>query len=430
MTTRTVISGGRVLDPASNRDEIATVTLEDGIITAIESGTSSAAKIPAGTVHIDATGHWVTPGFIDLRTHLREPGEEWKETVATAARAAVAGGFTTICAMPGTIPVNDEASVTNHIRQQGERANLARVLPIGATTQGLAGETLADMGDMKAAGAAGVSDGDKPVTSCRMMRRVMEYARTYKLPVMTCSYDSSLASGGVMHEGLLSTRLGLPPIPAAAEIIAVARDIELAKMTGARVHLGRLSSAGSIPLLRAAQELGASVTAEVTPHHLTMTEAAVAEYDTNCHVIPPLRAESDRQALLAAVEEGLISCIATDHAPQNIADKELEFVYAAPGMVGLETAFSTILGLVNAEELSALSAIRALTLGPAEVLGISAGRLEVGAIADIAVFDPTLHWTVLEQNLRSESYNTPLIGSEVTGRATAVFVGGKQVLEP
>jgi dihydroorotase len=426
MSHRILITGGRVLDPASGRDEIATVTIEDGIITAIESPTSE-RDAPDADVHIDASGQWVTPGFIDLRSHLREPGEEWKETVASAARAAVAGGYTAICAMPDTIPVNDEATVTIHVRQQGERTGLARILPVGATTQGLKGETLADMGDMKAAGAVAVSDGDHPVASARMMRRVMEYASTYKLPVMTCSYDASLAEGGVMHEGLLSTRLGLAPIPAAAETIAVARDLELATLTGARVHLGRLSCADSLPLLRAAQKRGAAVTAEVTPHHLTMTETASADYDTNTRVVPPLRSERDRAALVAAVEEGLITCISTDHAPQNIADKELEFVYAAPGMVGLETAFSNVLSLIHAEELSVMAGIRALTLGPAEVLGLDLGRLAVGAVADIAVLDPNATWTVQEETLASQSFNTPLLGQELLGRASATIVGGKPV---
>jgi len=418
-----IVTNGRIIDPASGKDEMGSLRVHDGHIAEVVWGGDALSG--EGARVIDAQGGWITPGFIDLRTHLREPGEEWKETVESGAHAALAGGYTSICASPDTIPVNDEASVTNLIRQRGEAANAARVYPVAAATTGQRGENLADLGDMKAAGAVAVSNGERPISSARMMRRVMEYSRTFDLPLMTSSFDLSLSEGGLMNEGLLSTIMGLAPIPSEAETIAVARDIELAALTGARVHLSRLSTAGSVRLLRAAQKRGLNITGDATPHHLTLTEEANKTYDTNTKVFPPLRTEQDRQALIEGLRDGTLSCVATDHLPQNIADKELEFVYAQAGILGLETAFPLMMNLVREGVLSAQQVISALSTGPANVLGHGlGGSLEPGAVADITISQPDAPWTPTQETLRSMSFNTPFLGTELRGRVTWAIVGG------
>ena len=429
MSQRILIENGLVIDPVEGTETQAHVVVEDGKISAVRPVAEGLPETTDGFHRIDATGCWVTSGFLDLRTHLREPGEEWKETVESGVKAAVAGGFTGICAMPDTTPVNDEAAVTNYIRQQGELAALARVYPVGAATQGQAGETLADIGDMKAVGAVAVSNGNHPIESAQMMRRVMEYASTYKLPVLTCSYEASMSDGGLMHEGLLSTRLGLAPIPSAAETIAVSRDIALAELTGARVHIGRLSTAGAVEMVKKAREGGVAITAEVTPHHLILTEEALLTYDTNTKVIPPLRSETDRMALIQGLKDGVITCIATDHSPQNIADKELEFVFAEAGMVGLETTISLLVPLIADESLDRMTVIRALTTGPAAALGMVCDGIRPGVAADIAVINPDKKWMVTEDSLESKSFNTPFLGQEMAGKTVATLVEGRLVFE-
>ena len=420
---RTLITNGLVLDPESGREHAGGLLMEGGVIREI----FESAETPAESEFqiIDAKGHWITPGFIDLKTNLREPGEEWKETVETGAKAALAGGFTTICASPDTVPVNDEASVTNLIRERGESAGAARVLPLAAATTGQRGENLADLGDMKSAGAIGVSNGNHAIASARMMRRVMEYCKTFDLPLLLRSFEPTLSRGGLMNESLLSTIMGLASIPAEAETIAVARDIELAALTGARVHLGQLSTAGSVRLLRTARARGLAVTGDVTPHHLTLTERANETYDTNTKVFPPFRSEEDRSELIAGLSDGTLSAIATNHEPQNIADKELEFVYAQPGMIGLETAFSLLMKLVRDGHVQPAQAIRSLTLGPAEVLGLDEGRLRAGSRADVVILAPDEEWEVTRDSLRSRSYNTPFMGKKLMGRVTHTFVAGE-----
>jgi dihydroorotase len=423
MVRNLVLTNGRIIDPSSGTDMEGSVVVREGVIAEVVAG--SPRSVPEDAEVLDVEGAWITPGFIDLRTHLREPGEEWKETVLTGSKAALAGGYTTICASPDTFPVNDEASVTNLIRQRGEAARGARVYPVAAATTGQKGKNLADLGDMKAAGAVAVSNGEVPISSARMMRRVMEYCLTFDLPLFTSSFDVSLSEGGLMNEGLLSTIMGLASIPTEAETIAVARDIELAALTGARVHLSRLSTAGSVRLLRAAQKRGLNITGEVTPHHLTLTEEANSTYDTNTKVIPPFRSEEDRQALIAGLADGTLTCIATDHAPQNIADKDLEFAYAQPGVVGLETAFPLLMNLVRQETLTPMQIISALTLGPARVLGMEIGTLRPGVAADIGVNSPTTEWQAKSSGLHSMSANTPFLETPLLGRTLLTIVDGE-----
>ncbi|HXU09331.1 MAG TPA: dihydroorotase, partial [Blastocatellia bacterium] len=379
-----LIKGGRIIDPSQQIDRTADLLIEDRRVKSIDDSISI-----EGVEILDATGLIVAPGFIDLHVHLREPGEEYKETIASGVAAAVAGGFTSICAMPNTTPVNDNASVTRFIIDKAREAGLARVYPIGAITRESKGEELAEMAEMKTAGAVAVSDDGRPVMNNQVMRHAMEYARDHGLVVVDHCQDLNLAAGGVMHEGRYSTLLGLRGMSSAAEESHVARDIMLAELTGSRIHIAHLSTAGSVELVRRAKQKGIAVTCEVTPHHLALTDAAVVGFDTNTKMSPPLRSETDRAALIEGVLDGTIDAIATDHAPHHSDEKMLDYDHAPSGVVGLETALSVALTvLYESHGIPLARIIEMLTTGPARVFSLQGGTLAVGSSADITVFDP------------------------------------------
>jgi len=422
-----VVQGGRVIDPASGIDGVRTVVVRDGRIAAV----AERAEAPAGALVVDARGKWVTPGFVDLHVHLREPGQEYKETVETGARAAVAGGFTSICAMPNTAPPNDSTTVTELVLARAAAAGLARVYPVGCISRGRKGEELAEMGELKGAGCVAVSDDGSPVASAALMRRALEYARTFGLPVAVHAEELQLVGKGVMHEGPAATRLGLKGIPAQAEDVMVLRDLALAELTGGRLHVCHVSTAGSVRAIREAKRRGVKVTAEVTPHHLALTDEDVAgsDYDTDFKMNPPLRSAEDVRAVREGLADGTLDAIATDHAPHAVEDKRVEFDAAANGILGLETAFPVVLELVRQGRLGERRMVEALTSGPALAFGLPGGTLAPGAPADVAVLDPALRWEVDPMRLASRSRNTPWKGRTLTGRATHVLVGGRLVHE-
>jgi dihydroorotase len=425
MSETLFIEGGRVIDPASGTDGVRTVVVRDGRIAEV----AERAERPRDARVVDARGKWVTPGFVDLHVHLREPGQEYKETVATGARAAVAGGFTTVCAMPNTKPVNDNASVAELVLARAAQAGLARVLPVGCISRAQGGEDLAEYGELKAAGCVAVSDDGKPVTSSGLMRRALEYARAFGLPVAVHEEDPGLAGKGVMHEGATSTRLGLKGIPAAAEDVMVLRDLALLELTGGRLHVQHVSTKGAVRAIREAKRRGLAVTAEVTPHHLALTDEDVAAsgYSTDFKMNPPLRSAEDVQAVREGLGDGTIDAIATDHAPHSAVEKDLEFDAALNGIVGLETAFSVCLGLVRKGVLPERRLVEALTIGPARAFALAAGTLARGAAADVAILDADAEWLVDPAKLHSKSRNTPWKGKRLPGRCLFTIVGGRIV---
>src|SRR5512138_2360812 len=386
------IEGGRVIDPANGVDGVRTVVVRDGKVAEV----AERVDRPRDARAIDARGKWVTPGFVDLHVHLREPGQEYKETVATGARAAVAGGFTTVVAMPNTKPVNDTASVTELVLARAAQAGLARVLPVGCISRGQAGEELAEYGELRAAGCVAVSDDGRPVASSSLMRRALEYARAFGLVVAVHEEDPGLVGKGVMHEGAASTRLGLRGIPSAAEDVMVVRDLALLELTGGRLHVQHVSTAGAVRAIRDAKRRGLPVTAEATPHHLALTDEDVAAsgYSTDFKMNPPLRSAEDVEAVRAGLADGTLDAIATDHAPHSDVEKDLEFDAALNGVVGLETAFPVCLDLVRRGVLAERRLVEALTAGPARAFGLSAGTLARGAPGDLAVLDPAAEWLV------------------------------------
>jgi dihydroorotase len=437
-----ILDSGRVIDPANGIDGTRTVLIDgDHIREVREQAATPAEKL----VHqvLDCRGRWVLPGLVDLHVHLREPGEEGKETIATGARAAAAGGVTTVVAMPNTKPVCDSAAVARFVAARGREAGFARVIPAGAITRGSLGDQLADMAELKEAGCVCVTDDGKPVMSAGVMRRALEYARDLELPVMVHAEDLTLSAGGAMHEGPVATRLGLAGVPAAAEVAMVQRDILLAEMTGARLHVAHLSAAGSARALREAKVRGVRVTAEATPHHFTLTDAAVAgvaaglaaaqpaaePYDTHAKMSPPLRAEADRQAVISGLNDGTIDAIATDHAPHGPLDKQVEFAHAQNGVIGLETSLALTLALVRAGALPLARAIERLTVGPARCFALPYGTLGAGAPADVIVLDAEREWKVDPQRFYSRSRNSPFAGWTLKGKVSKTFVAGKLVHE-
>ena len=434
------LEGGRVVDPAGKIDGVRTLVLDGERVCEVREAKASQSEREAHQV-VDCKGLLVLPGLVDLHVHLREPGEEGKETIATGARAAVAGGITTLVAMPNTRPVCNSAAVARFVRSRGVEAGFARVLPAGAITRGSLGEQLADMAELKDAGCVAVTDDGRPVMSAGVMRRALEYARDLGLPVMVHAEDLTLSAGGSMNEGPVATRLGLSGVPASAEIAMVERDILLADLARAHLHIAHVSAAGSVRAIREARSRGVRVTAEATPHHFTLTDEAVAgvrasapgrppasePYDTHAKMSPPLRSESDRQAIVGALADGIIDAIATDHAPHGPLDKQVEFQNAANGIIGLETSLSLTLSLVRAGDLPLARAVERLTLGPARCFGLDAGTLLPGAPADVTVIDPERVWTVDPQRFFSRSRNSPFSGWTLRGRVLRTYVAGRLV---
>jgi dihydroorotase len=420
-----VLRGGRVIDPSRGLDQTADLLIQDGKVAAIGTGLSA----PEAEVR-DVAGKIVAPGLVDPHVHLREPGNEDEETVASGARAAVAGGFTAVCAMPNTDPVTDNQAAVGFIVRQAVRAGLARVYPIGAVSVGQQGERLAEFGEMVGAGAVAVSDDGKPIVSGHLMRTALEYARTFDIPIADHCEEPTLAAGGVMHEGLVAARLGLKGIPSAAEEIMVARDLVLAELTGGRVHLCHMSTRGSVELIRRAKQGGAGsrVTAEVTPHHLTLTDDACEDYDTHAKMNPPLREAADVAALRAALKEGVIDCIASDHAPHAYDEKDAAFDDAPFGIVGLETAFAVAYTeLVQGGVLTLPELLARMSTVPARVFRLPGGTLAPGAPADVGVFDVAARWTVDAARFHSKSRNTPFQGRALSGRPVLTIVAGRVV---
>jgi dihydroorotase len=421
--SRLLIKHGRVVDPSQRLDEGLNVLIVDGKVARI------AERIEDKEADIfDATGLLIAPGFVDVHVHLREPGFEYKETIATGTAAAVAGGFTSVCCMPNTQPVNDNAAVTEFIRARAAEAGLAHVYPIGAVSKGLQGEELAEMGEMARAGAVAFSDDGKPVHNSYLMRRALEYAQLFDVPVVDHCEDPNLAAKGVMHEGAVATRLGLRGVPAVAEEVMAARDVVLAELTGGRVHIAHVSTRGALERVRDGKARGVAVTCEVTPHHLALTDQAVAdsEYDTDTKVNPPLRSGDHVEALIQGVLDGTVDCLATDHAPHHADEKVLEYDLAPFGVVGLETAIPVTYDLlVRRRKLPLRLFIALWSSNPARLFRLPGGSLKVGSPADITVLDLDARATVNPDRFRSLSRNTPFAGQRLKGWPAATLVGGK-----
>jgi len=415
-----LIKGGRVIDPASGTDKVMDVKIEDGLIVKDFSG-------DRGIETIDAKGLLVTPGLIDMHVHLREPGREDEETIASGARAAAAGGFTTIACMPNTDPPIDNRAVVEYVLERAG-AGPVNVKVVAAISAGLAGERLSDMGDLAAAGVVGFSDDGNSVMDSALMRQALEYSKVFDLPVISHAEDTGLSKNGVMHEGAVATALGLSGIPAAAEEAMIARDIILAEMTGARLHITHVSTAGGVAMIREAKAKGTRVTADVTPHHLVLTDAKLRGYDANYKINPPLRTEQDCLALIEGLIDGAIDAVATDHAPHASHEKEQEIENAPFGTIGLETALPVLLSNVAQTGLGLSGLISGLTVGPAGILKIDRGALTVGSVADVTVIDVKAKVKVDPGMFNSRSKNSAFIGAELTGAAKYVVVGGKVVL--
>lgn len=422
---RLLIANGYVVDPSQGLNSGKNLLLEDGRVTDV---LDRSEAVPENIEVFDATGLLVAPGFIDLHVHLREPGQEYKETIASGAAAAVAGGWTSICAMPNTDPVNDSPAVTRFVIEQGQRAGLANVFPVGALTKASAGKELAEMGEMKQAGIVAVSDDGRPVANSEMMRRAMEYATGFDLTVVDHCQEPALSKNGVMHEGRWSLILGLKGMPAAAEEIDAIRDCVLAKLTKARVHLAHVSTRGAVDAVRRAKELGLRVSCEVAPHHWTLTDEAVSDYDTNTKMSPPLRSSDHVGALLEGLRDGTIDAIATDHAPHHADEKALEFDEAPFGIIGLETAVGLAFDLVHQGLITLERLVELCSTNPARLFSLTdRGTLRKGAWGDVTILDPEFEWSFEVSRSKSKSRNTPFSGRKMKGAAVATIVGGRVV---
>jgi dihydroorotase len=419
-----LLKGGRIIDPAQKLDKVGDVLIEGGVIAAI------GGDIDAGGAEVfDARGLVVAPGFIDMHAHLREPGQEAKEDYASGTRAAAAGGFTTVCSMPNTRPAVDNAVLVNGLIRRAEVEGLVNVKVVGALTKGQEGKELAEIGDMLEAGAVALSDDGYHVANARILRTGLEYAGMFGGVVISHAEEASLVEDGYMHEGAVSAMLGLKGRPAVAEDIAVGRDVMLAEYTGGRLHVAHVSTAGAVELIRRAKARGVKVTAEATPHNLTLTDEAVIGYDPATKVNPPLRSQEHVDALVAGLKDGTIDCIATDHAPHAYEEKDMEFRYAPSGFAGLETAVGVVLtGLYHSGKLTLPEVVEKMATAPARVLGLEAGSLKAGSAADIAVLDPEAEWTVESEKFYTRGKCTPFEGKRLKGRAVATIVGGRLVM--
>jgi len=411
-----------VLDPGTGHDGPADVLLADGRVVEVAVGLEA-----PDADRVDATGFWVVPGFIDLHTHLREPGHEYKEDIASGGRAAVAGGFSAVACMANTDPVNDDPAVTGFILDRARQDSPARVYPVAAATRGLEGRVMTEMVALREAGAVAFSDDGQTVMDSGVQRRVLEYSTLVGRPVIVHAEDRGLVGAGVMNEGPTATRLGLPGNPAAAETLCVARDLALAEFSGAHLHVAHVSTAGAVGLIRDARCRGVHVTAEATPHHLTLTEEAALGFDTNTKMAPPLRSETDVAACRQGLADGTLDAIATDHAPHAVHEKEVEFTAAPPGVLGLETAAAVVLALVRDGVLSPLQLVAALSTNPAKILGLEAGRLVRGAPGDVTILDPDCTWTYDPAKGYSKSRNSPWAGQCLQGQVVATLVAGRLV---
>jgi dihydroorotase len=420
---KTLLRNGRLFDPSQELDDVLDIYIGAGRIQDVGKN----LKVPGAKV-LDVKGHTVFPGFIDLHAHLREPGYEYKEDIESGALAALHGGYTTICAMPNTSPPLDSSGMVEYVLKRGQEAGYARVLPIGTITKGRTGDELAELGDMARSGAVAFSDDGDWVRSSQVMRRALEYAAYFNVPVVSHAEDRDLSGDGQMNEGKLSYALGLHGWPSQAEEIAIFRDICLASLTRGRLHLAHISTKEGMQLLRGAKCLNLGVTGEVTPHHLLFTEEEVRSFDPNFKTNPPLRKKGDAMMLLQGLKDGTIDCIATDHAPHTLFEKEVDFPTAPFGIIGLETAFPSLYThLVLKEELDLTTLVTALTTNPARAFNLErAGSIRKGFRADIVVYDLDRTWTVTKESLRSRSKNTPLLGEELTGRPVYTFVAGKR----
>jgi len=415
-----VVKNGRIVDPSQSIDRVADILIRDGVIRSIGDGTFSDLPV------FDAGGLIVAPGFFDIHVHLREPGTEEAETIATGGSAAVAGGFTAVAAMPNTIPPNDNPSITHYIISEARRSSPARVFPVGAISKEQKGEVLAEIGEMFEAGIAGISDDGKPVMNAQLFRRALEYAQMFDMPVIQHCEDSNLSKGGVMHEGIYSTRLGLKGMPAAAEETMLSRDITLTQLTRGKYHVAHISTRGAVEMVREAKAHGVRISAEVTPHHFTLTDAAVADYDTNAKMNPPLRSADDVAALVEAIEDGTVDAIASDHAPHHINLKMLEFVRAPFGITGLETSVGLALTKL---QLPMKRLIELFSINPQKIMKVKGWGLFEGSAADLTIIDLKRNWTFDVHQSRSRSRNSPFHGWQLKGKAVATIFGGRVVYE-
>jgi dihydroorotase len=423
MSGTLLIRRGRVIDPRNGVDGEHDVLIRDGKVAEL----SAAPLEVTADITVEAQGLWVTPGFIDLHVHLREPGQEGKENIESGCRAAVAGGFTAVVAMPNTVPPIDSGPLARFVGARGREVNLCRVYPSGAITRGQKGLELADIAELVDAGCVCVTDDGMPVMSATIMRRALQWALPLGVPIMVHEEDLTLSAGGAMNAGPVAARLGLVPIPASAEVSMVARDLVLAEETGGRVHFAHMSCARSVELIREGKKRGLRITAEAAPHHFTLTEEAVEGWDTNARMNPPLRAARDLQALWEGLADGTIDAVATDHAPHGAGDKQVQFDCAANGILGLETALPLTLALVERGILTPRRFVEVLSDGPARAFDLPGGHLGVGAPADLTILDPAAEWTVCAERFLSRSRNSPFDGRAVKGRAVATIVGGRIV---
>lgn len=416
-----LIKGGRVIDPTQGLDEVLDILVENGLVRELGKRLSA----PAGTEVLDASGKYVVPGLIDMHVHLRDPGLEYKEDIISGTKAAAAGGFTSVCCMPNTKPVIDNKAIASYIINKAKAEGFCNVFPVGTITYGMNGERMSEMGELKEAGCVAVSDDGKPVASAELMRRSLEYARGMGIMVISHAEELSLVGEGVMNEGFTSTEIGLKGIPRVAEDIATTRDVMLAEYTGSPLHIAHVSTKDSVRIIREAKARGVKITCETAPHYFTLTDDAVRGYDTNAKMNPPLREADDIAAIKDGLKDGTIDCIATDHAPHHLDEKDVEFNEAMNGIIGLETSLPLSLKLVDDGVLTINQLIEKMSCNPSNILGLNRGSLKAGAVADITVIDPAKEWTVDAEKLSSKSKNSPFLGWKVKGCAAATAVAGK-----